>query len=119
MLHGLPSQGFSFRTAMSALQSANLRCIAPDWPGFGLSDKLQPGKDPGSFSYTMGDYASALQCFAEDVTQTRVSIVAQGYFCVAAAELALSRPDLVHHLVFINPPVSEGGGKGGSEGRSE
>ena len=93
---------------MSVLQSANLRCIAPDWPGFGLSDKPQPGKDSGSFSYAMRDYASALQCFVDDVAQTRVSIVAQGYFCVAAAELALSCPDLIHHLVFINPPVSTG-----------
>ncbi|CAI5473191.1 unnamed protein product [Closterium sp. Yama58-4] len=36
-----------------------------------------------------------------------VSIVAQGYFCLPAAEFVLSNPARIRHLIFINPPITE------------
>jgi haloalkane dehalogenase len=39
MLHGQPSWSFLYRKAIPALVSAGHRCVAPDLPGFGRSDK--------------------------------------------------------------------------------
>ncbi|CAH8357702.1 unnamed protein product [Eruca vesicaria subsp. sativa] len=48
-LHGAPTQSFSYRTVMSEMSEAGFHCYAPDWIGFGFSDKPQPGY---GFNYT-------------------------------------------------------------------
>ena len=39
LLHGEPTWGFLWRQVMAPLLDAGHRCIAPDLPGFGRSDK--------------------------------------------------------------------------------
>jgi haloalkane dehalogenase len=39
MLHGQPTWSYMFRRAMDPLLEAGYRCVAPDLPGFGRSDK--------------------------------------------------------------------------------
>ncbi|GJP56602.1 hypothetical protein CLOM_g15657, partial [Closterium sp. NIES-68] len=36
-----------------------------------------------------------------------ISLVAQGYFCLPAAEFVLSNPARIRHLIFINPPITD------------
>ncbi|KAF3524681.1 hypothetical protein F2Q69_00047283 [Brassica cretica] len=48
-LHGAPTQSFSYRTVMSEMSEFGFHCYAPDWIGFGFSDKPQPGY---GFNYT-------------------------------------------------------------------
>ncbi|XP_015573772.1 haloalkane dehalogenase isoform X3 [Ricinus communis] len=51
-LHGAPTQSYSYRVVMSQMSDAGFHCFAPDWIGFGFSDKPQPGY---GFNYT-GSY---------------------------------------------------------------
>ncbi|XP_034208497.1 cis-3-alkyl-4-alkyloxetan-2-one decarboxylase isoform X2 [Prunus dulcis] len=42
-LHGAPTQSYSYRNVMSQMSELGFHCFAPDWLGFGFSDKPQPG----------------------------------------------------------------------------
>ncbi len=63
MLHGFPTSSFDWR-GMIDLLASDFRCLALDFPGYGLSDK------PSACSYSLFDQADAV----EEVAQTlRVS----------------------------------------------
>eukprot|EP00897_Mesotaenium_endlicherianum_P004064 jgi/Mesen1/3686/ME000202S02771 len=74
LLHGLASQSYSFRTVLPALSLAGFRAIAPDWLGFGLSEKPQPKY---GFDYTVTEYAAGLKYFVEALGLSKVTLVAQ------------------------------------------
>jgi pimeloyl-ACP methyl ester carboxylesterase len=48
-LHGAPTQSYSYRVVLAQMAKAGYHCYAPDWLGFGFSEKPQPDYD---FSYT-------------------------------------------------------------------
>ncbi|MBA0557958.1 hypothetical protein Golob_014999, partial [Gossypium lobatum] len=56
-LHGAPTQSYSYRVVMSQMSDAGFHCFAPDWIGFGFSDKPQPGY---GFDYTEKEFHEAL-----------------------------------------------------------
>ncbi|KAM4100485.1 hypothetical protein ACB094_05G071600 [Castanea mollissima] len=51
-LHGAPTQSYSYRVVMSE-SGYGFHCFAPDWIGFGISDKPQPGY---GFDYTEKEF---------------------------------------------------------------
>uniref|UniRef100_A0A2P2LNK2 Hydrolase n=1 Tax=Rhizophora mucronata TaxID=61149 RepID=A0A2P2LNK2_RHIMU len=56
-LHGAPTQSYSYRVVMSQMSDAGFHCFAPDWIGFGFSDKPQPGY---GFDYTEKEFHEEL-----------------------------------------------------------
>ncbi|GJP49695.1 hypothetical protein CLOM_g8877, partial [Closterium sp. NIES-68] len=48
-LHGAPAQSWGFREVMQQMAEKGYRGIAPDWIGYGFSEKPQPGY---YFAYT-------------------------------------------------------------------
>ncbi|KAJ0076299.1 hypothetical protein Patl1_34597 [Pistacia atlantica] len=56
-LHGAPTQSYSYRNVMSQMSDSGFHCIAPDWIGFGFSDKPQPGY---GFNYTEKEFHEEL-----------------------------------------------------------
>lgn len=52
-LHGAPTQSYSYRVVMSQMADAGFHCFAPDWIGFGFTDKPQPGY---GFDYTEKEF---------------------------------------------------------------
>ncbi|XP_075664931.1 uncharacterized protein LOC142634504 isoform X2 [Castanea sativa] len=52
-LHGAPTQSYSYRVVMSEMSGYGFHCFAPDWIGFGISDKPQPGY---GFDYTEKEF---------------------------------------------------------------
>lgn len=52
-LHGAPTQSYSYRNVMSQMSDLGFHCFAPDWLGFGFSDKPQPGY---GFDYTEKEF---------------------------------------------------------------
>ncbi|KAL0773214.1 hypothetical protein Bca101_038365 [Brassica carinata] len=102
LIHGFPSQSYSYRKALPVL-SKNYRAIAFDWLGFGFSDKPQAGY---GFNYTLDEYVSSLQSFIDEVTTTQVSLVVQGYFSTAAVKYARNRPEKIKNLILLNPPLT-------------
>ena len=59
LLHGLPSQSYSWNEVLPALAQQGFRAIAPDWIGFGLSSK----PDRRDFAYTPDAFIDALAGF--------------------------------------------------------
>ncbi|KAF5470279.1 hypothetical protein F2P56_010803 [Juglans regia] len=73
LIHGLPSQAYSYRKVLPIL-SKDYRAIAFDWLGFGFSDKPQPGY---GFDYTLDEYASSLESLISELATGKVSLVVQ------------------------------------------
>ncbi|OQU88110.1 hypothetical protein SORBI_3003G403800 [Sorghum bicolor] len=103
LIHGLPSQAYSYRNVMPVL-SDKYHAIAFDWLGFGFSDKPQPKY---GFDYTLDEYASSLESLVNAVAPDKLSIVVQGYFAPVAVKYASEHQDKLNHLVLVNPPITD------------
>jgi pimeloyl-ACP methyl ester carboxylesterase len=102
LLHGLVSQSYSWREVMPVLAEQGFRCIAPDWPGHGLSDK----PDKRDFAYTPAAFVNALANFLDALDISQVHLVAQGFLGAVGIQYALQHPNRVDRLVIINAPIS-------------
>ncbi|XP_068647926.1 uncharacterized protein [Aristolochia californica] len=104
-IHGAPTQSYSYRVVMAQMADSGFHCIAPDWIGFGFSDKPQPGY---GFSYTEKEFHEELSKLLEVLNITSpFFLVAQG-FLVGSYGLtwALKNPDMVAKLVILNSPIT-------------
>ncbi|XP_042958775.1 uncharacterized protein LOC122294252 isoform X2 [Carya illinoinensis] len=100
LIHGLPSQAYSYRKVLPIL-SKDYRAIAFDWLGFGFSDKPQPGY---GFDYTLDEYASSLESLISELATGKVSIVVQGYFSPVVVKYALNHQEKLNDLILLNSP---------------
>ncbi len=96
LLHGL---GGSIESWVNNIKEMSqfMRVIAIDLPGFGMSDKPK-------MSYTIKFYQEFVIQFLKSLQISRVSIVGSSLGGHVAAEIAISRPDVVDRLVLISPP---------------
>ncbi|EPS67727.1 hypothetical protein M569_07047, partial [Genlisea aurea] len=105
-LHGAPTQSFSYRLVISQLADMGFHCFAPDWIGFGFSDKPQPGY---GFDYTAEkEYHQALDTLLESLgIQSPFFLVVQG-FLVGSYGLtwALKNQSKIAKLVVLNTPLT-------------
>ncbi|XP_042958777.1 uncharacterized hydrolase YNR064C isoform X4 [Carya illinoinensis] len=102
LIHGLPSQAYSYRKVLPIL-SKDYRAIAFDWLGFGFSDKPQPGY---GFDYTLDEYASSLESLISELATGKVSIVVQGYFSPVVVKYALNHQEKLNDLILLNSPLT-------------
>ncbi|PWA62977.1 alpha/beta-Hydrolases superfamily protein [Artemisia annua] len=105
-LHGAPTQSYSYRVVMSQLADAGFHCYAPDWLGFGFSDKPQAGFD--GFDYTEKEYHEQLDKLLDVLKiESPFALVVQG-FLVGSYGLtwALKNPDRISKLVIMNTPLT-------------
>jgi len=68
MLHGFPTSGYDWRGVIDGLASA-YRCVALDFPGYGLSDKPEP------YSYSLFQQTDVVEAIARELTITEAHIV--------------------------------------------
>ncbi|XP_021907245.1 uncharacterized protein LOC110821632 isoform X2 [Carica papaya] len=102
LIHGFPSQAYSYRKVLPEL-SKNYRAIAFDWLGFGFSDKPQPRY---GFDYTLGEYVSCLESLVNKIATGKVSLVVQGYFSPIVVKYASNHQEKLHDLILLNPPLT-------------
>lgn len=102
LLHGLPSQSYSWSALMPDLAEKGFRAIAPDWIGAGLSAK----PDRREFAYTPDAFIKALAEFIQHLQIERFYLVVQGFLGSVGLQYALRYPDQVERLVILNTPVS-------------
>ena len=102
LLHGLPSQSFTWTVIMPDLAAQGFRSIAPDWVGYGRSTK----PDKRDFAYTPDAFVDALAGFIQAIELERFSLVVQGFLASAGIQYALRNPDKIDRLAIINTPVS-------------
>ncbi len=102
LLHGLPSQSYSWSGVMPALAEKGYRAIAPDWIGFGFSAK----PDRRDFAYTPDTFINALAEFIQHLEIERFYLVVQGFLGSVGLQYALRHSDKIERLVILNTPVS-------------
>ena len=72
MLHGNPTWSFVYRNVIAEL-SGSFRCIAPDYPGFGLSTPA-----PG-YEFHPADHARVVGEFVDRLDLRDVTLIAQDW----------------------------------------
>lgn len=104
MLHGEPTWGFLYRKLMPPLLDAGFRCVVPDLPGFGRSDKPA---DDGWYSYDR--HTAAVASLLEELELRDVTLVMQDWGGPIGLRVAtLELPDRVARLVAMDTGVFNG-----------
>lgn len=101
LLHGIPTHSYTWREVMSLLAAENLPAIAPDWIGFGFSDK--PNKR--NFAYTPEAFLTALTEFIEALQLEKFYLVVQGFLGSVGLQYALQHPEAIESLIILNTPL--------------
>jgi haloalkane dehalogenase len=99
LLHGEPTWAYLYRRVIPRL-TASHRCVAPDYFGFGRSDKPT---DPGWYSYDR--HADSLARFAEALDLRDATVVMQDWGGPLGLRLAVEHPDRVARLVVLNTGI--------------
>lgn len=95
LFHACPMWSFAYRNLIAEL-SKKYRVIAPDLPGFGLSDK------PEDFDYMLNSYIFLLEEFIQNLNLTRFHIVGHGWGGTIAAGYAVQHPNMISSIIMMN-----------------
>lgn len=102
LLHGLPSQSYTWTAVMPDLAENQFRAIAPDWIGFGFS--AQPEKR--DFAYTPEAFIQAFTDFVNALELEKFSLVVQGFLGSVGIQYALRHRGRIERLAILNAPIS-------------
>ncbi|MFF2554285.1 alpha/beta fold hydrolase [Nocardia sp. NPDC058058] len=95
MLHGNPTWSFLWRDVIGALR-ADYRCIALDYPGFGLSTAA-----PG-YRYYPEEHADIVAGFVDTLGLEDITLVGQDWGGMIGLAVAERRPGVFNRLVLAN-----------------
>lgn len=104
LLHGFPSSSHQYRDLIRALAD-RFHLIAPDYPGFGLSDT----PDPSTFPYTFDRIAQVIERFLHIHGFERFGLYVQDYGGPVGFRLVANRPDALEWLIIQNSNAYEVG----------
>lgn len=102
LIHGIPTHSYTWRELISLLAEQNLGAIAPDWIGFGFSDK--PNKR--DFAYTPEAFLTALTDLIETLELKKLYLVVQGFLGSVGLQYALQHPEAIESLIVLNTPLA-------------
>ncbi len=95
MLHGNPAWSFLYRNLIKQL-SPHYRCVAPDYIGFGLSDK------PFDWSYLPEDHAKNVTALIEHLGVKDITLVVNDWGGPIGMHYAVTHPENVKRLIVLN-----------------
>lgn len=95
LLHGNPTWSFLYRKIVPLLRD-DFRCIAVDYPGFGLSDR------PDGYGYTPAEHALVIGELIDDLDADGFVIMMQDWGGPIGLKIALERAERVRGLVLGN-----------------
>lgn len=102
-LHGNPTWSFDYSTVITLLR-ADFRCIAVDYPGFGLSTAA-----PG-YRYLPAEHAAVIGGFVDALGLSNATLVGHDWGGPIGLAVVQHRPEIFDRLVFTNTwawPVSD------------
>ena len=105
-LHGEPSWSYLYRKMLPVFTAAGCRVVAPDWFGFGRSDK--PVKDE---IYTFGFHRGTLTAFLERMALKNVCLVVQDWGGLLGLTIPKDYPQ-VTRLLVMNTGIGVGASPG-------
>ncbi|WP_350293730.1 alpha/beta hydrolase [uncultured Croceitalea sp.] len=97
LLHGFPSSSFMFKDVMAELAS-EYHVIAPDYPGFGLSDAPKTT----DFEYSFDNVSNIIEKFVDAVKLDAFYLLVQDYGGPIGFRIAAKRPELIKGLIIQN-----------------
>jgi pimeloyl-ACP methyl ester carboxylesterase len=97
LLHGLPSSSRLFEPLLARL-SDHYHLVAPDYPGFGHSER----PDPEKFVYTFDHISEIMNQFTEALGVSRYPLYMQDYGGPVGFRMALAHPDRIQALMVQN-----------------
>ena len=97
LLHGFPSASHMFRDLIPLLAD-RFHIVAPDLPGFGLSD--MPARE--RFKYTFDNVANVIDRFTEVVGFSRYAVYIFDYGAPTGLRLAVEHPDRITAIISQN-----------------
>ncbi|HEY2326820.1 MAG TPA: haloalkane dehalogenase [Gaiellaceae bacterium] len=97
LLHGEPTWSYLYRKVIPQLPG---RCVAPDYFGFGRSDKPT---DMGWYSYD--SHYAALEQFAEQLDLRNMTVVVQDWGGPLGFRLCVEQTERVSRLVVLNTGI--------------
>lgn len=98
LLHQSPLSSTQFEAVMPALAQAGFDVLAPDMPGFGMSDVAPEGA-------TLGDFASIIPAGLAAMGWSRAHLVGHHTGAVLGAVFAAAQPAAVQKLVLNGFPL--------------
>ena len=107
LFHGEPTWSFLYRRIIPPLVAAGFRAIAPDYPGFGKSDKPT---DPGFYTYDR--MIDAMLALVDHLDLEDATAVVQDWGGPIGLAVAVRRPDRFRRLSILNTGLFTGGGGG-------
>lgn len=102
LLHGEPTWAFLYRTMIPALAQV-ARVVAPDYFGFGRSDKPTRIED-----YSYDFHYESIERLAEELDLRGATVVVQDWGGPIGLRLAVEHPERVERLVILNTGVGAG-----------
>ena len=102
-LHGQPSWSYLYRKMIPVFAAAGVRVVAPDWFGFGRSDK--PEDDAW---YTFDRHRDSMLRFIEQMDLRNVMLVVQDWGGLLGLTLPLQQPERTTRLLVMNTGLGTG-----------
>ena len=102
-MHGEPTWSFLWRKVIPPVLDAGYRCIAPDLPGFGRSDK------PTEIDwYTYDRHAAAIGALAEELDLRGATMVVHDWGGPIGLRVAVEQPERFERLVILDTGLFTG-----------
>ena len=102
-LHGEPTWGYLFRKMIPVFTDAGHRVVAPDYFGFGRSDK--PVEEE---VYTFDFFRSMLISFIEHLEVKNITLVCQDWGGILGLTLPMDMEDIFSRLLIMNTTLGTG-----------
>jgi haloalkane dehalogenase len=101
--HGEPTWSFLWRKVIPPVRDAGYRCIAPDLPGFGRSDK------PIEIDwYTYDRHTEAVAALLEELDLREATVVVHDWGGAIGLRLAAEHPDRIARIVLLDTGLFTG-----------
>ena len=104
LLHGFPASSHQYRNLVQAL-AGRFHVLAPDYPGFGLSDR----PDPATWPYTFDRLAEVTERFLALKGFDRYGLFVQDYGGPVGFRIVGRRPEALEWLIIQNSNAYEVG----------
>lgn len=102
-MHGEPTWSFLWRKVIGPVRDAGFRCIAPDLPGFGRSDKPT---DIGWYTYDR--HTAAIAALLEHLDIRRATVVVHDWGGPIGLRVAVEHPGRIGRIVALDTGLFTG-----------
>jgi haloalkane dehalogenase len=103
LLHGEPSSSYLYRHMIPPIAAAGIRAIAPDFTGFGKSDKLASQHD-----YSYERHVRWMRQFMERLDLRNITLVGQDWGALIGLRLVAENEDRFDRVVLANGTLPTG-----------